>query len=161
MRHERKGAVVARVEGEIVINRPVEEVFDFVADERNEPQYNARMLRARKVSPGSIGAGTRFEAEMKGMRRPVAMTVEFTAFERPRRLDSSAHLSTMEIHGALDFDPVEEGTRMRWAWNLEPRGPYKLMAPLIRSIGRRQEQAIWTSLKRLLERSGASPRSGA
>jgi uncharacterized membrane protein len=29
-----------RVTGEIVIERPIDEVFDFVADERNEPQYN-------------------------------------------------------------------------------------------------------------------------
>src|SRR6266700_4799156 len=28
------------VQGDIVINRPVDEVFDFVADERNEPKYN-------------------------------------------------------------------------------------------------------------------------
>ena len=31
---------MVRIEGEIVIKRPVEEVFDFVADERNEPRYN-------------------------------------------------------------------------------------------------------------------------
>lgn len=30
------------IEGEIVINRPPEEVFDVVADERNEPKYNPR-----------------------------------------------------------------------------------------------------------------------
>jgi len=30
---------MARVEGEIIIHRPVEEMFDFVADERNEPRY--------------------------------------------------------------------------------------------------------------------------
>jgi hypothetical protein len=37
---------MVRVEGEIVINRPVEEVFDFVADERNEPRYNSRIRGA-------------------------------------------------------------------------------------------------------------------
>lgn len=26
-----------RIEGEILIGRPIEEVFDFVADERNDP----------------------------------------------------------------------------------------------------------------------------
>jgi hypothetical protein len=35
---------VAHIEGEIVIDRPVEEVFDVVADERNEPRYNPRLL---------------------------------------------------------------------------------------------------------------------
>jgi hypothetical protein len=29
---------MAHIEGEILIRRPVEEVFDFVADERNEPR---------------------------------------------------------------------------------------------------------------------------
>jgi len=39
---------MAHIEGEIVIKRPVDEVFDFVADERNEPRYNPRMLRAER-----------------------------------------------------------------------------------------------------------------
>jgi hypothetical protein len=46
---------MVRIEGQIVINRPVEEVFDFVADERNEPRYNPRMRRAEKISEGPIG----------------------------------------------------------------------------------------------------------
>jgi hypothetical protein len=33
-------ALVAHVEAEIMIQRPVEEVIDFVADERNDPSYN-------------------------------------------------------------------------------------------------------------------------
>ena len=58
-------ALVAHVEGEIMIQRPVEEVFDFVAGERNEPRHNRRMDRAEKISPGAIAAGTRFRAELK------------------------------------------------------------------------------------------------
>ena len=148
-----------RVEGDLVIECPVEEVFDFVADERNEPRYNPRMLRAEKLSPGPIGAGTRFRAEMKmkGRRRPVEMTVEFTDYERPRRLASTTHLSAMEIRGSLTFEPVPEGTRMRWQWDLEPRGLLKVLGPLLGRIGRRQEQAVWLGLKRLLEKPSGSP----
>ena len=80
---------MAHVEGEIVIARPVEEVFDFVADERNEPRYNPRMLRVEKLTPGPIGVGTRFHAEMKTMRRQAGMTIEFTGYERPTRLAST------------------------------------------------------------------------
>jgi uncharacterized protein YndB with AHSA1/START domain len=145
---------VARIEGEIVIERPVEEVFDFVADERNEPRYNPRMLRVEKLSPGPIGTGTRFRAEMTGRRRPVEMTVELTGYERPRRLASTTHLSSMEIRGSLTFDPVPEGTGMRWRWNLEPRGFLNVLSPLIARMGRRQEQAIWSGLKRVLEAQG-------
>jgi hypothetical protein len=38
------------IEGEITIARPAETVFDFAADQRNEPRYNPRMTRAQKVT---------------------------------------------------------------------------------------------------------------
>jgi hypothetical protein len=148
---------VSRVEGEIVIERPVEEVFDFVADERNEPRFNPQMTRAEKLSSGPIGAGTRFRAEMVRMGRTAEMTTEFTGFERPRRLESSTHLSHMDIQGALTFDPVPEGTRMRWVWDLELHGLLRLAGPLVARMGERQERAIWTSLKRFLEAAEPPP----
>ena len=74
------------IEGEIVINRPVEEVFAFVADERNESRYNPRMLRVRQTSSGPVGLGTRWRAEMATTRRSVRMTIDVTAYEPPRRL---------------------------------------------------------------------------
>jgi hypothetical protein len=51
---------MAEIEGEILIGRSVEDVFDFVADQRNEPQYNPRMVRAAKVTDGPVGTGTVF-----------------------------------------------------------------------------------------------------
>ena len=37
---------MTRIEDEIVIGRPVDVVFDNVADQRSEPRYNLRMVRA-------------------------------------------------------------------------------------------------------------------
>jgi hypothetical protein len=142
---------MARIEGEIMINRPVEEVFDFVADVRNEPRYNPRMVRAEMLTPEPVGLGSRFRAEMRTRPRPVVMSVEFTGYDWPRRLASTSRLSTMEVRGGLTFDPVPGGTRMRWSWDVAPRGLLKLMSPLVVPVGARQERAIWTGLKRLLE----------
>ena len=145
---------MARVEGEITISRPVEEVFDFVADERNEPRYHAHMVRAEQISEGPIGEGTRFHTELRTMGRTMPMVVEFTGYERPSRLASATRSSMMETEGALTFEPVPEGTRMLWSWDVRPRGAMRLMAPLVAAIGRRQEREIWGSLKRLLESGG-------
>ncbi|MGZ3582007.1 MAG: SRPBCC family protein [Ktedonobacterales bacterium] len=142
---------MAHVEGQIIIHRPVDEVFDFVADERNEPRFNPQMRWAEQTSAGPIGVGTTFRAESTSLGRPVMMTIAFTTFERPQQLTSSTHLSTMDIQGTLTFNPVPEGTRMRWSWELEPRGMLKLMTPVVALIGRRQERTIWTGLKRYLE----------
>jgi len=145
---------MARVEGEITISRPVEEVFDFVADERHEPRYNTRMIRAEQISEGPIGEGTRFRTELRTMGRTMLMVVEFTDYERPSRLASVTRSSMMETEGALTSEPVHGGTRMRWSWEVRLRGAMKLMAPLVGVIGRRQEREIWGSLKRLRESGG-------
>jgi hypothetical protein len=60
-----------KISGEIVISRPVEQVFDFVADERNEPQFNAQLRRVEKISDGPVNSGTRFQAETGRMGRTV------------------------------------------------------------------------------------------
>ena len=142
---------MVRIEGEIVIDRPVSEVFDFVVDERNEPRYNPRIIAAEKLTPGPIGPGTEFRAESAAMGRKVEMTIEITACERPRRFTSSIRMSAARIHGTLTFDPLAAGTRMRWAWTVKLRGWYRLLTPLIARSGRRQEQATWDGLKRFLE----------
>ena len=144
---------MARIEGEIMIERPVDEVFDFVADERNEPRYNPRMLSADLVSGEPIGSDSRFRAELKTGpgTRTMSMIIEFTDFERPRRLASLTCSSMMETTGALTFEPQARGTLMRWSWDVRPRGPLRLLPPLVAQIGRRQEQRIWGNLKQLLE----------
>ena len=90
------------------------------------------------------------------MGRSAEMVIEFTAFERPRRLASSTHMSAMDIRGTLTFEPVPEGTLMRWLWEMEPRGIFKLMAPMIARMGQRQEETIWAGLKRFLEEQETS-----
>ena len=151
---------MAHISGEIVINRPVEEVFDTVADERNEPRYNPGMLRAEKLSPEPVGLGSRFRAEMRTRSRRTMMTIEFTGYERPRRLASTTGLATLDIQGVLTFEPVPGGTRMRWSWDVAPRGLLKLMSPLVVRVGARQERAIWTGLKQLLEARDAPTSAG-
>jgi hypothetical protein len=145
------GIRMARIQGELVIDRPVAEVFDFVADERNEPRYNPRIRRAEQLTPGPIGTGTRFHAEALSLGRTVEMTIEYTAYERPRHLVSSIHMAAADIVGTLRFHPVSGGTRMGWSWELRLRGMYRLLTPMLVGLGRRQERANWAGLKRFLE----------
>jgi len=142
---------MAHIEGEITIARPPEDVFDFVADERNEPCFNPQMSSVEQLTPVLIGLGTRFRAQVTSRGRPVEMVIEFTQFERPRRLSSSTHMTAMDIRGTLTFEPVPEGTGMHWHWELAPRGFLRLLTPLVARMGRRQEEAIWAGLKRCLE----------
>lgn len=86
---------------------------------------------------------------MTGTGRPAEMTVEFTEFERLRRIVVATNVSNMMvIDGELRFEPVAEGTKMTWVGSA-PQRVYKL-GQLFRRTGERQELAIGTRLCRSL-----------
>ena len=142
---------MARIVGEIIIGGPAEEEFDFEADQRNEPRYNPRMIRADEVSDGPVGNGTVFRSSARFMGRTAEMRSELTGYDRPGRLASRTTTEQADIDGTLTFDSVPGGTRMRWSWTVRPKGAARVPALVISWIGRRQEQAIWVSMKRYLE----------
>ena len=139
------------IEGSTTIARPVEDVFDFVADERNEPSYNPQMTQVVKLTPGPIGAGTRWSATVDSRGRPMRLEVEVTDYVRPRRLASTTTMAAAQIHGALTFEPDPAGTVMQWSWHLQPKGAFRLLGPVFAAQGRRQEAAIWAGPKKVLE----------
>ena len=148
---------MAKVEGEIVVDRPVEAVFDYVADQSNEPQYNPQMVRAEKITAGPIGLGTKFRSAVASMGRTAEMLIECTGYDRPRRLASTTTMQQADISYTLTFESAGTATRMRWSGQVRPKGAYRLLGPLITWMGRRQERRIWTSLKHRLESSPARP----
>lgn len=142
---------MARVTGEIFIRRPVDDVFDVVADERNEPLYNPELLRCEKVTVGPVGVGTRFRAEHRQGRRTVAMTVEITGVDRPHRVSSKTRMPWADVDGELSLEPVGRGTRLRWEWEVRPKGWWRILTPVVGPLGRRSERACWEGLRRYLE----------
>jgi polyketide cyclase/dehydrase/lipid transport protein len=142
---------MTKIEGEIVIGRPVHVVFDYVADQRNEPHYNPRMVRAEKVTAGPVGKGTRFSSAIMSRGRPADMLIELTGYDRPVRLAQVTTMRQADMSGTLTFEPVGAGTRMRWSWRVRPKGAYRLLAPVIARVGRHQEQTVWAEMKQQLE----------
>jgi len=142
---------MAKIEGGITIGRPVEVVFDYVADQTNEPQYNPNMVRAEKAGAGPIGMGTRFRSAVGSSGRTAEMLIEYTGYDRPRLLGSTTTMKQADIEYTLRFEPVPAGTRMWWSGRVRPKGAFRLLGPLITWVGVRREKRIWASLKRHLE----------
>jgi uncharacterized protein YndB with AHSA1/START domain len=142
---------MTRINGEIIIAAPVEHVFDMVADERNEPRYNPRIVRAEKTSQGPVGRGARFTVQPRGTGAPGVMTMEIVDYDRPRRLATSIRSSYLDVDGTLTFSQTDGGTRMRWSWNMTLHGTMRALSPVVRVIGPRWEHRNWAGLKQFIE----------
>ena len=95
---------MTRITGEIIIDAPADVVFDFVADQRNEPAYNPQMVRSAKVTPGPVGKGTQFRSAARSRGQLAEMTIEYTGFQRPSRLASTTRMAQAEFSGTLTFE---------------------------------------------------------
>jgi uncharacterized protein YndB with AHSA1/START domain len=142
---------MTRIRGEVVIDAPVEEVFDLVADERNEPLYNPRIGSAVKVTDGPIGAGTRFEVMPRGTGERGRMTMEVLEHDRPRLLRDRVRSSYLTVDGTLTFADADGRTRLRWDWDMALVGPVRVLSPVLALVGPRWERRNWVDLKRHVE----------
>ena len=142
---------MTRIHGEVAIDAPVEVVFDTVADERNEPAYNPRIVHAEKVSEAPVGQGARFVAEPKGTGPRGRMNLQIMDYDRPHRLHNVIRSSYMRVDGTLTFTELDGKTRLTWDWDMRLVGPMRLLSPVLGLIGPGWERRNWVGLKRYLE----------
>ena len=57
--------MAGKFEGSAEIDRPIEEVFAFLADGTNDPKFSPRVLEINKVTEGPGGVGTIYESKVK------------------------------------------------------------------------------------------------
>jgi hypothetical protein len=142
---------MTHITGEVRIDAPIGDVFDMVADERKEPRYNPRIVRAEKVSEGPVGAGSRFLAQPKGMGTKGEMTSEVLEYDRPRRVRTVVRSSYMRVDGTVALAEVDGATRLRWNWDLRLVGAMRVLSPVLAVVGPRWERRNWLALKEYLE----------
>ena len=112
---------MGRIEGEIVIGRPVDVVFGYVAGQSNEPHYHPQMVRAEKITPGPAGKGTQFRSAVASRGRTAEMLIECTGYDRPELFATTTTMAQAGIGYTLRFEPAPAGTQMRWSGQVQPK----------------------------------------
>src|ERR671930_463884 len=100
---------MASAERTITINRPVDEVFTFVADGRNARQWRSGVLDVDLVSGSGLGA--RYSQRVRGPGgRRIPADYEITAFEPNRKIGFRATAGPVRPEGSFTFEGIGTGT---------------------------------------------------
>lgn len=134
-----------------MIDRPVDEVFAVVIDQRNEVRYNSAMTSVVMETEAPIGIGSRFTATVVMRGRPAKVVVEYTDVDPLRRVTSRSLTAGTVVEGSIRCDPKDGGTLFSWDWCVTLPGLQRLAGPLVGLLGARQEKRIWTGLKHYVE----------
>jgi uncharacterized protein YndB with AHSA1/START domain len=146
---------VIRVEENVEINRPVEEVFSYATNPENFPQWAGSVIEVRKDVPGPPREGARFTVEQKLLGRRFEAPFEVIDYEPNRRY---AHRSTggpVPVTMNFTYEQVSsERTRVTQHNEGEPGGFFGLVGPLLERALGRQMRTNLENLKDMLEARG-------
>ena len=140
------------VEESIEINRPLQEVFDYVSDVGNYPKWMAHALEVRKDTPDLPQQGDRFTLAIKSVGLRFETPYERTSSEPNRQITDRAvggPVPNQRWHSA--FQEVPGGTRFTRAVDVESGGLLKLLEPLQKRAAGRQLRKDLQTLKNVVE----------
>ena len=116
--------------GSAVIERPIDEVFAFLADGTNDPKFSPRVEQIRRTTDGPIGIGTVFESTVKDAGMKSSRKFELTVFEAPTKIrwTERSKNSVTVPEGGYDLEAVgETQTKVTIHNTLEGHGFGKLI----------------------------------
>ncbi len=140
-----------KVDATIDINRPVEEVFAYVTDTRNQPEWSSSVLEASLEGSGPIGVGSRMKSVAKFLGRKIDVTAEVTEYDPNRKFSARSLSGPFKGESEFRFETTDQGTRLRLLAEGETGGLFKLADPVLSAIAQRTIQTDLHTLKDLLE----------
>jgi uncharacterized protein YndB with AHSA1/START domain len=93
-----------------VIDRPIADVFAFLADGTNDPKFSPRVQEIRQTTDGPVGAGTVFESKVKDAGMTTSRKFELTDVQAPTRIrwtERSKNVVTVP-DGGYDLESVSD-----------------------------------------------------
>jgi carbon monoxide dehydrogenase subunit G len=134
------------IERRVEIARPVEEVFAFVSDPRNDPQW------CRKVK-SVAGAGDRFEVVHKPVPLRPERRMDLRVVERdpPGRFETTQDDGSDRFRVSYELEGTPAGTRLTQRSDADVGAVPRWLFPLWRHGIRRDVARQLRDLKRLLE----------
>src|SRR5213083_359266 len=82
--------------GSTSIARPAAEVFDFIADVRNDPRWHTDVLEAKLIAGTDVGEGSTFEIRTKPVMGISGGTVTISAYDPPSRIVFDVRMGKLE-----------------------------------------------------------------
>lgn len=128
-------------ENHLIIEQPVEMVFDFIADFENLPKWNYYIVETRNIDGKASGVGARF----RQVRKTDQQEFHVVEYEPNRAVAVETLPPTQPLKMRFTFEPIAEGTRLTDRWELEPDVP----GPLAWLAARRIKVAVADNLKKL------------
>jgi uncharacterized protein YndB with AHSA1/START domain len=131
------------------VKAPVEKVFKTIIDIENFPKWNPTTSVTRKISSGEPTQGSEFEMKIRGFGR-VKQTLD--EFIPNKQVMIVPHIKMLGGGHRFIFEKLNANeTRVYHEMIMIPKGIFKLFSPMMKSMGKKNVDALADCLQKYLE----------
>jgi carbon monoxide dehydrogenase subunit G len=121
------------VQRTFTVDRPIETVFDYLADFTNTEAWDPGTVRTTRVDSGPLQSGARFHNVSNFRGRRTELDYELTTFDPRSHLTFTGNNKTVTSTDDLAFRPSGSGTEIHYAAHFDFHGLARLATPLLKS----------------------------
>ena len=140
--------------GSAVIDRPIQQVFDFLVAGTNDPKFSPRVLEIVKETDGPPGVGTVFVSRVKDAGMKTDRRFELTEVEAPTKIrwtERSKNMITVP-EGGYDLEAVGDAQTKLTVFNrFEGHGFGKLIVGFALKAAVKDADAFAGRIKKAVE----------
>ncbi len=140
----------------VTIERPLEEVWEYVMDPANDPVWQGSVIEVRSGTDAPLRVGSEIEEVFQFLGRRFDVTFEVTEHEPMTRSAVKTSAGPVPMQGSYHFERVNGGTRFSIEGETDAHGLFKLAEPVFARIARRDWDTSCKVLKDVLESRGSS-----
>lgn len=142
---------MSRVERSIVIERPAEQVFEFLHDARKDTMWQTMLVESEPVTEGPphVGAQIREVRRFLGFR--IEMTHELTDYAPPTASSFRVVSGPVPVVGSYRLESADGATKLTATGDLEAHGFFKVAEPVFARMAGRELETSLDHLKDILE----------
>lgn len=143
-----------RIETREVIGRPIDEVFEFVSDVKNNPLWQSSIVEGRQTSSGSLGVGTTITTVSRYLGLRIKTDWEVIEYEPNKKYVAKSLSGRGQAKGSWSFEPVASGTCVDLVAEIGFSGLLRIVEPMLKFIGQRVTKKEFAALNDLFEVQG-------
>ena len=140
-----------RVELNDQIDRPSDEVFSYLSDFRNNPQWQSGMREIKITSDGPLAVGSTYDQVASFLGRDVISSFEVIDYEPGRLVKATSRAGSFPITFTRRVAPLDNGSDVTAVIEGDSTGFFKLAEPLMQRVVQRSIRNDYRKLKEVLE----------
>jgi uncharacterized protein YndB with AHSA1/START domain len=140
------------VKASVVVNQPIEKVFEFVTTPENDTKWYVGLESWDHTPDEPAGVGSTSQSKIRFLGIPFDVTWEVIGYEPPKKIKVKTIEGPVSVEAKYTFEAVGEGqTKVTVQGEADLVGVFDLAEPLVERIAQRHWENSFENLKDVLE----------